>query len=152
MSEAMYYGKPVIATAYSSNMEFMNVGNSYPVKYELVTTTEDYGAYPKGSVWAEPNSDHAASLMKYVFQNYEEAQQVGTQSAKEIKSLLSPRTVGKKIRNRLEFILNTSGASQLSSQYLSLQAERDWLASQTQAWKQTALKMQTELKHLQFQR
>jgi hypothetical protein len=62
------------------------------------------------------------------FQNYEEAQQVGTQSAKEIKSLLSPRTVGKKIRNRLEFILNTSAASQLSSQYLSLQAERDWLA------------------------
>ena len=152
MSEAMYYGKPVIATAYSSNMEFMNVGNSYPVKYELVTTTEDCGAYPKGSVWAQPNSDHAASLMKYVFQNYEEAQQVGSQAAKEIKSLLSPRTVGKKIRSRLEFILNTSDASHLSSQYLSLQAERDWLASQTQAWKQTALQMQTELKHLQFQR
>jgi Glycosyl transferases group 1. len=36
MAEAMYYGKPTIATAYSSNIEFMNVGNSFPVKYELV--------------------------------------------------------------------------------------------------------------------
>ncbi|MEK0196260.1 glycosyltransferase, partial [Microcoleus anatoxicus] len=49
MAEAMYYGKPTIATAYSSNIEFMNVGNSFPVKYELVKTTQDYGLYPKGS-------------------------------------------------------------------------------------------------------
>ncbi len=152
MSEAMYYGKPVIATAYSSNMEFMNVGNSFPVKYELVTTTEDYGAYPKGSVWAESDVDHAAELMEYVFNNYQEAQKVGDRAAKEIRSLLSPTTVGKKIRSRLEFIMKMRSNSDLSNRYLELQAEKDWLASQAQAWKQTALQMQTELKCLQFQR
>lgn len=145
MSEAMYYGKPVIATAYSSNMEFMNVGNSFPVKYELLTTTEDYGAYPKGSVWAEPDVDHAAALMQYVFNNYQAAQTVGDRAAKEISSLLSPPTVGKKIRSRLEFIMKTRSNSHLSNRYLELQAEKDWLASQAQAWKQTALQMQTEL-------
>ena len=113
MSEAMYYGKPVIATGYSSNMEFMNIGNSFPVKYELVKTTEDYGPYPKGSVWAEPNIDHATSLMKYAFHNYHEAQKVGTQATKEIKSLLSPSTVGKKIRSRLEFIMKLITESKL---------------------------------------
>ena len=146
MSEAMYYGKPVIATAYSSNMEFMNVGNSFPVKYELLTTTEDYGAYPKGSVWAEPDVDHAAALMQYVFNNYQAAQTVGDRAAKEISSLLSPPTVGKKIRSRLEFIMKTRSNSHLSNRYLELQAEKDWLASQAQAWKQTALQMQTELR------
>jgi len=152
MSEAMYYGKPVIATDYSSNMEFMNVGNSFPVKYELVTTTEDYGAYPKGSIWAEPDIDHAASLMKSVFENYQEAQKVGKIAAKEIKSLLSPKTVGVKIKNRLEFIMANLNQSQLSNRFHELQTERDLLAHQAQAWRQTALQMQTELKHLQFQR
>jgi len=146
MSEAMYYGKPVIATAYSSNMEFMNVGNSFPVKYELLTTAEDYGAYPKGSVWAEPDVDHAATLMQYVFNNYQAAQAVGDRAAKEISSLLSPPTVGKKIRSRLEFIMKTRSNSHLSNRYLELQAEKDWFASQAQAWKQTALQMQTELR------
>jgi hypothetical protein len=27
------------------------------VKYELVATTEAYGLYPKGSIWAEPDID-----------------------------------------------------------------------------------------------
>ncbi|MEK0185101.1 MAG: glycosyltransferase [Oscillatoriales cyanobacterium] len=150
MSEAMYYGKPVIATAYSSNMEFMNVGNSFPVKYELVTTTEDYGAYPKGSVWAEPDIDHAASLMNSVFENYQEAQKVGKIAAKEIRSLLSPQTVGIKIKNRLKFISGNLNHTQLSNRFHELQAERDLLARQAQAWRQTALQMQTELKHLPF--
>src|SRR6476620_5665015 len=64
MAEAMFYGKPVIATAYSSNTDFMNVGNSFPVKYEVVRTTEDHFPYPKGSIWAEPDIAHAASLMQ----------------------------------------------------------------------------------------
>lgn len=152
MSEAMYYGKPVIATDYSSNMEFMNVGNSYPVQYELVTTAEDFGPYPKGSIWAEPDVDSAAALMQYVFNNYEEAQKVGTRAAKEIRSLLSPQTVGKKIRNRLEFIMKSRDDARVPSKYLELQAEKEWLASQAEAWKQTALQMQTELKSLKLQR
>ncbi len=47
MAEAMFYGKPVIATAYSSNMEFMNVGNSFLVKYDLVTLKKDISRLKK---------------------------------------------------------------------------------------------------------
>jgi glycosyltransferase involved in cell wall biosynthesis len=152
MSEAMYYGKPVIATAYSSNMEFMNVGNSFPVKYDLVTTTEDYGAYPKGSVWAQADIDHAASVMKYTFENSQEARQVGAKAAQEIRALLGPQTVGIKIKNRLEFIMGNINQSHLSSRFHELQIERDLLARQAQAWRQTALQVQQDLaKHSQFQ-
>ncbi|MEG4072828.1 glycosyltransferase [Microcoleus sp. Pol14C2] len=104
MAEAMFYGKPVIATSYSSNTEFMNVGNSYLVKYKLIPIEQDCGPYKKGNVWAEPDVEHAADLMRHVFNNYREAQQVGRIAADEIKTLLNPPTVGRKIQNRLEYI------------------------------------------------
>ncbi|TAF54085.1 MAG: glycosyltransferase family 1 protein [Oscillatoriales cyanobacterium] len=138
MAEAMYYGKPVIATAYSSNTDFMNVGNSFLVKYDLVATTEAYGLYPKGSIWAEPDINHAASLMEYVFQNYPQAQQVGARAAKEIRSLFSPEVIGQKIRHRLEYITRTI-------------EEKGWYESQAQAWKQAALQAQRELDRARLQ-
>ncbi|AFZ04738.1 glycosyl transferase family 2 [Oscillatoria nigro-viridis PCC 7112] len=104
MAEAMFYGKPVIATGYSSNTEFMNVGNSYLVKYKLIPIEKDCGPYKKGNVWAQADVEHAADLMRYVFNNYREAQQIGSIAAEEIKTLLNPQFTGNKIRKRLEYI------------------------------------------------
>ncbi|MEG4301388.1 glycosyltransferase, partial [Microcoleus sp. D3_18a_C4] len=104
MAEAMFYGKPVIATGYSSNTEFMNFGNSYLVKYKLIPIEKDCGPYKKGNVWAEADVEHAADLMRHVFNNYREAQQIGAIAADEIKTLLNPQAVGRKIQNRLEYI------------------------------------------------
>jgi len=104
MAEAMFYGKPVIATGYSSNTEFMNVGNSYLVKYKLIPIEKDCGPYKKGNVWAEADVEHAADLMQHVFNNHREAQQIGSIAAEEIKTLLNPQVTGNKIRKRLEYI------------------------------------------------
>ncbi|MEG5093141.1 glycosyltransferase, partial [Microcoleus sp. B13-B4] len=104
MAEAMFYGKPVIATGYSSNTEFMNVGNSYLAKYKLIPIEKDCGPYKKGNVWAEADVEHVADLMRYVFNNYREAQQIGAIAAEQIKTLLNPQVTGNKIRKRLEYI------------------------------------------------
>ncbi|MEG4167236.1 MULTISPECIES: glycosyltransferase [unclassified Microcoleus] len=112
MAEAMFYGKPVIATGYSSNTEFMNVGNSYLVKYKLIPIEKDCGPYKKGNVWAEPDVEHAADLMRYVFNNYREAQQIGAIAAEEIKTLLNPQVTGNKIRKRLEYIAEITDSFQ----------------------------------------
>ncbi|MEG4856401.1 glycosyltransferase [Microcoleus sp. K1-B1] len=104
MAEAMFYGKPVIATGYSSNTEFMNVGNSYLVKYKLIPIDKDCGPYKKGNVWAQADVEHAADLMRHVFNNHREAQQIGAIAAEEIKTLLNPQFTGDKIRKRLEYI------------------------------------------------
>jgi glycosyltransferase involved in cell wall biosynthesis len=63
LSEAMYLGKPVIATAYSGNMDFMTLENSLPVNYQLVNVPN--GAYPfgEGQVWAEPDLEDAVNHM-----------------------------------------------------------------------------------------
>ncbi|NET19934.1 MULTISPECIES: glycosyltransferase [unclassified Okeania] len=104
MAEAMFYGKPVIATGYSSNTEFMNVGNSFLVEYEKVAIADNYGPYKQGDIWANPNIEHCANLMKYVFNNSDQAKKIGLKAAEDIKSLLSPEIMGKKIKTRLEYI------------------------------------------------
>ncbi|WP_228056385.1 glycosyltransferase [Microcoleus sp. LEGE 07076] len=104
MAEAMFYGKPVIATDYSSNTEFMNVGNSFLVKYKLIPIEQDCGPYKKGNIWAQPDVAHAADLMQKVFNNSRESQQIGAVGSEQIKTLLNPQVTGNKIRKRLEYI------------------------------------------------
>ncbi len=104
MAEAMFYGKPVIATDYSSNTEFMNFDNSFCVKYKLIPIEQDCGPYKKGNFWAAADVEHAADLMRYVFNNSREAQQIGAIAARQIKTLLKPQVTGDKIRKRLEYI------------------------------------------------
>ncbi|MDH3834909.1 MAG: glycosyltransferase family 4 protein, partial [Nitrosopumilus sp.] len=55
IAEAMYAKKPVIATSYGGNTDFMNVNNSFPVKYNVKKLERDHGAYKKGSIWADPD-------------------------------------------------------------------------------------------------
>lgn len=158
MAEAMFYGKPVIATGYSSNMEFMNVGNSFLVKYKLVPNDRVEGPYFRGAVWADPDIDHAASLMRYVFQNYDEAKLVGAKAARDMRTLLSPYAVGTKIRNRLEMITkkfhNDMNSTRLTQNLQGLRTEKELESekhrckSQTLAWKRTAQQMQAELKQI----
>lgn len=104
LAEAMFYGKPVIATDYSANTDFMNVGNSFPVSYDLQALSEDSGYFKKGSFWANPNVEHAAELMRYVFENRRKAEAVGARAASDIRQLLSPSAVGVKMYRRLERI------------------------------------------------
>ncbi|MCF3623132.1 glycosyltransferase [Planktothrix agardhii] len=148
MAEAMFYAKPVIATAYSSNLDFMNVNNSFLVKYKLVTTTEAHLPYPAGSIWADPDIDHAASLMRYVFDNQQAARDVGARASREIKSLLGTQTVGHKIRSRLEYIMKRMDKLPRSHQFHKILAEKQWLTSQSRAWRQTAQQTLVELKQL----
>jgi len=66
MAECMRLGKPVIATAWSGNMEFMNAGNSLLVDYTLVPVQAGEYPHAEGQLWAEPDPLHAATLMRQV--------------------------------------------------------------------------------------
>jgi glycosyltransferase involved in cell wall biosynthesis len=133
MAEAMYYGKPVIATGYSANLDFMNVSNGFLVRYNLIETDQDYTPYPKGSLWADPDLDHAAFLMRYVVKNYSQAQQVGKKAAHDTRLNLSPHSVGERIKSRLERVL-----------YFHFQNQQSFL--QKLAWQKTAQQFHEELK------
>ena len=104
IAEAMYLGKPVIATGYSGNMDFMNINNSFLVKYKLIEIPDDAGPYKKGGVWADPDIGHAAELMGYVYESYEAAKDIGNKASAYIRTNLNYNLVGKEIKNRLNFI------------------------------------------------
>ena len=104
MAEAMSLGKPVIATAYSGNMEFMNVNNSFLVKYDLIELKKDYGPYAKGDVWADADIEHAAYLMRYAYQNQEEARNIGARAAQDIRTQLNPSMTARDIEARLKLV------------------------------------------------
>lgn len=106
MAEAMAKGKPVIATGYSGNMDFMTMSNSYPVKYNLIEIECDCGVYEQGNLWADPDIDDAARLMRYVYEHKDEAMRVGLTARDDIKKHLSYPTVGRLINERFNTIIN----------------------------------------------
>ena len=104
LAEAMYLGKPVIATAYSGNMDFMTINNSFPVKYKLVEIEKDVGPYRAGSVWAEPDYYYAAEMMRYVYENKDSSVYIGKIAAHDIKTQFSPLVIGQIMADRIERI------------------------------------------------
>jgi glycosyltransferase involved in cell wall biosynthesis len=104
IGDAMALGKPVVATGWSGNMDFMNVSNSFPVRYELVEITRRVGPYAGGEVWAEPSVEHAAELMRLVFADRRRAEACGHAARREIEADYSEEAVGRLIRERLRVI------------------------------------------------
>ena len=84
-AESMYLGKPVIATGWSGNLDFMTHENSYLVDYELVPVGAEGAPYPADGMWAEPDLDHAARLMRRVFTERDEAAAKGARAAADLR-------------------------------------------------------------------
>ncbi len=101
MVQAMYLGKPVIATGYSGNLDFMNSGNSLLVDYEMTELHEDAGAYERGSHWAAPKVEQAAGFMRYVFEHQEEGRALGRRAAADIRRTLDPARTAAEIQQRV---------------------------------------------------
>jgi len=102
IAEAMSLGKPVIATAYSGNMDFMNTNNSFPVRYRMKRIERSVGPYKKGAEWAEPDVIHASDLMRMVVNNPMKAKEIGYAAAQHIKNTLSPEALSHNLRTLLE--------------------------------------------------
>jgi glycosyltransferase involved in cell wall biosynthesis len=102
LAEAMWYGLPVIGTAYSGNLDFMFNDNSYLVNYSLIKVNEGEYVYPSGAYWADPDIDHAAKLMRYVFEHKEEAKLKGLRSQEYIRTHHSTKAVSNNILKRLK--------------------------------------------------
>jgi glycosyltransferase involved in cell wall biosynthesis len=102
LAEAMAVGKPVLATRYSGNTDFMNDANSYLVDYELTEVGAGVAIYPADGEWAEPSIEHAAQLMRQIYADPEAAARVGARAREDIARELSPAATGAAMRRRLE--------------------------------------------------
>jgi O-antigen biosynthesis protein len=102
IADAMYLGKPVIVTPYGGNTDFTNTTNSFLVKYKLIELDRDFGPYKKGNVWADPDIEDAAYLMRYVYENREFAKEMGERGSQFIRSYFNSKVTGNDILLRLK--------------------------------------------------
>jgi glycosyltransferase involved in cell wall biosynthesis len=101
MAEALALGKPVIATDYSGNVDFLTEETGFPVPFSLRKLMP--GEYPmgEGQSWAEPDLEIAIQYMRTVFANREERERRSARGKQLIKDSYSGQTVAKTIMDRL---------------------------------------------------
>ncbi|HYZ93853.1 MAG TPA: glycosyltransferase family 4 protein [Actinomycetota bacterium] len=104
LAEAMALGKPVVATAYSGNLEFMDDFNSWLVPYELVPIPAGCDPYPTDGRWAEPDVDAAAEMMRRIVDDPQGARERAERAAGDIARLHAPLARAPFIIERLKHI------------------------------------------------
>jgi glycosyltransferase involved in cell wall biosynthesis len=102
MAEAMTYGKPVIGTGYSGNLEFMTEDNSFLVPFQLQPIPLGCDPYPAGSPWAEPDTEIAAELMRRLVADPELAVRTGARAKADMATLHSPVARTELVKRRLD--------------------------------------------------
>ena len=112
MAEAMLFGKPVVATGYSGNLDFMSEANSCLVRYRLVDVAD--GSYPhaRGQLWAEPDIDHAVAYMLKLVTDKNYGRELGRIASRHMRTHFSSRAVGLKYKNRVDAILRDPSSAE----------------------------------------
>jgi glycosyltransferase involved in cell wall biosynthesis len=101
LAEAMASGKPVVATAYGGNTEFMTNDNSYLVRWTPASVGPNVEHYPAEARWAEPDIENAAHLLQAVRGNSQEARRKVHRARIDVEEKLSPAAIGAQMRERL---------------------------------------------------
>lgn len=73
LKQALLLGKPVVATGWSGNTDFMHDDpNAYLIDYHLTPVRDPEGVYDESDqlVWAEPNVAHAASVLVHLYEEW----------------------------------------------------------------------------------
>lgn len=110
MAEAMLLEKPVVATGYSGNLDFMTPENAFLVDSELVEVGPGNDPYPADARWAEPDLDHAADRLRAVFDDRDAARARALRGAAELRLSHSPEAAGKTLVRRLVRVRTFAGA------------------------------------------
>ena len=104
MAEAMALQKPVIATAYSANIEFMTQNDSFLIPYNLIETGTNYLYSNLHNNWADADVNESSKIMKELAINKLLRYEVGQKAKIAINNLLSPTIIGKRIKDRLDYL------------------------------------------------
>lgn len=104
MAESMALGKPVIATAYSGNLDFMTPETAYLVNHTPVAVGRGNDPYDPRALWADPDLDQASAYMREIFDNPVEAAATGARARADLERRFSPQVCGRRMAQRIEQI------------------------------------------------
>lgn len=138
MAEAMYFKKPVIATGYSGNLEFMNADNSFLVEGEKISYGSDDLNYNSNTIWSEPSLKEAGEYLKTVYEGSDDVQEKAEKGQQTIVSNLSLKRVGGLIKKRSEELLSEDRIKQNKSTLIKLYVENILLKKDLRIYKKSA--------------
>jgi glycosyltransferase involved in cell wall biosynthesis len=102
--EAMYMGRPVIATGYGGVTDFFDESTGWVVRHTMTALEEARGPYPAGAVWAEPDAEHAAELMLQVATEPEASARRIEAARRRVAEIYAPEAAGARLRQEIERI------------------------------------------------
>lgn len=106
MIEAMNLGVPVLATAYSGNMDFCTPETCWLVDYELKELgPQDYIFVRPGQKWAEPDADHAARQMRAMKDDPADCARRAAAARQKVQTEFSEAAIGQRYATRIHQIL-----------------------------------------------
>lgn len=115
MAEAMNYGKIVVGTGYSGNLEFMNVNNSFLVQYDFIQTSDTQGLLAEGLTLAKPKIQDATEKLIYIKNNFGKLDEMREKAKKEIEHNFSIEKVGITMKKRLSYIQSIDKNSRMNN-------------------------------------
>jgi glycosyltransferase involved in cell wall biosynthesis len=109
MAEAMAMGKPVVATGFGGNIDFMPPGAAAVVGYEarpIGPHTHRFGGgfgdwYTVGQLWADADVDQAARWLRKLADSPRLRAEMGAKAIEAIREHCSPAAVAKVVNRRL---------------------------------------------------
>jgi glycosyltransferase involved in cell wall biosynthesis len=104
MAQAMALGKPVIGTAYSGNMDFMNSSVAFCVDYKLIPVKKDEYPHYEDQVWADPDVDQAGGFLTQLVDDPGYGREVGVRARLHMQCEFGYRPIGLNYVNRLDTI------------------------------------------------
>lgn len=89
-AEAMALGTPVLATAYSGVLDFLDAACALPIPYALTPVADPQGIY-QGQTWAEPDLDAAAAALVRLRAEPDLRRRLSTAARARVAERLSPQ-------------------------------------------------------------
>ncbi len=96
-AEAMWFGRPVVATRYSGNLDFMDDTCSALVDATLVPVEHGEGGYASTARWADPDLDQAAAWMRRLVDDPALAAHLGAAGRAKMERQPSAADTGRRI-------------------------------------------------------
>lgn len=104
IAEAMAASKPVVATSYSGNVDFMTEANSYLVTFDRRLVGHGSLPYDPSATWAAPSLDHAEQQVRRLLTDVAERDRRRHAAQQTIDQQLSIEVVGGQMLTRLSQI------------------------------------------------
>lgn len=103
--DAACKGIPVVATAYSGPLEYLDPAHHQLVPYRLTSVQQPYMYYHPRMHWADPDVEEAARCLRWVAEHREEAKRRAVEAAAGLNRRYAPEEIGLLARSRLVDLL-----------------------------------------------